>query len=97
MKAKLTALIVLTLLILTPPSYATDPVVMFEGKAYTSVDAVIAANFEPDPLRVAAGTPILHCTPKTTKQILQRGSYDWSADTMHCFRTEAEKEDIQQI
>ncbi len=90
MISKLSIISVLALLVLVPLSYAQGMEVVFEGRVYSSVDAVIAAHFKPDSIGLTPDDPILHCTPKTTKQILQRGYYDMSEDMMHCFRTEAD-------
>ncbi|MDE0609320.1 MAG: hypothetical protein OXH77_05330 [Anaerolineaceae bacterium] len=61
--------------------------VIFEGRSFHSVDAVIAAHFQEN--TSGSTDAILHCAYQMTTEVLRRGHYA-SGETLHCYRTEAE-------
>ena len=61
--------------------------VIFEGRSYHSVDAIIEADFQEN--TSGSTDAILHCAYQMTTEVLRRGYYA-SGETLHCYRTDAE-------
>lgn len=84
-----TLLALLFALLFLVPASAQETLenVVFEGRTWHSVDAVIKANFQEN--TSGSTDAILYCAYQMTTEVLRRGYYS-SDETLHCYRTDAE-------